>query len=240
MIFLFSDFGLEGPYLGQVRAVLARQAPQITVIDLFSDLPAFRVQGAAYLLAAYSQGYEPGAVFLSVVDPGVGSDRPALALSVDGRWFVGPGNGLFELVARRAQGPVQAYEVPMEGLAPSATFHGRDLFAPLAARLAASDCSGLVPCAMPAFPDWPDDLAEIVYRDRFGNLMTGIRAGVLDRRTRLSVNGTGLGWARTFSDVPARAAFWYENANGLVEIAANRAPADQLLDAAPGTTVLMA
>ena len=103
MIVLCTDFGLEGPYTGQVKAVLARAAPAVPVVDLFADLPPFRPQGAAYLLAAYGAVFKPGDVILTVVDPGVGGARAALALEADGRWYVGPDNGIFELVLRRAQ-----------------------------------------------------------------------------------------------------------------------------------------
>lgn len=99
---LLSDYGLCGPYIGQVKAVLSQEAPGQPVIDLFSDLPAFNVRAAAYLVAAYSQIFPQGTVFLCVVDPGVGSDRDAVVLQADRHWFVGPDNGLFEHVARRS------------------------------------------------------------------------------------------------------------------------------------------
>ena len=102
VIVLCTDFGLEGPYTGQVKAVLARTAPAVPVIDLFADLPAFRPQLAAYLLAAYGEAFMAGDVILAVVDPGVGGPRAALAIEADGRWYVGPDNGLFEIVLRRA------------------------------------------------------------------------------------------------------------------------------------------
>ena len=135
MIVLCTDFGLAGPYLGQVKAVLARAAPAVPVIDLFADLPAFEPRLAAYLLAAYAAWFEPGDVILAVVDPGVGGPRGALVVEADGRWFVGPDNGLFELVLRRAE-RARCYAIAWRPAALSATFHGRDLFAPVAARLA--------------------------------------------------------------------------------------------------------
>ncbi|MDJ0611876.1 MAG: SAM-dependent chlorinase/fluorinase, partial [Kiloniellales bacterium] len=90
MILLFTDFGLEGPYLGQVRSVLHREAPGVPVIDLVADAPAFDPRAAAYLLAALAPAFPAGSLFLAVVDPGVGSDRPALAIEAGGQWFVGP------------------------------------------------------------------------------------------------------------------------------------------------------
>jgi len=111
MIVLFTDFGLEGPYTGQVKAVLYQIAPAVPVIDLFADLPAGRPKPAAYLLAAYGVWFPPGTVVLAVVDPGVGSSREAVIVEAAGRWYVGPDNGLFELVVRRAD-HVRSWAVP--------------------------------------------------------------------------------------------------------------------------------
>jgi len=140
MIVLFTDFGVEGPYIGQMKAVLAREAPSEVVIDLFANAPSFDAQSAAYLLAAYSAEFSVGTVFLAVVDPGVGSERRAAAVLVDGRWFVGPDNGLFNVVAMRAR-DVQWWDLTWRPEHLSASFHGRDLFAPVAARLSATTSS---------------------------------------------------------------------------------------------------
>ena len=102
MIALFTDFGLHGPYTGQMKAVLHQMAPGVPVIDLFADAPAGNPKAAAYLLAAYAAWFPTGTIFLCVVDPGVGGERPPLIIEADERWYVGPGNGLFELVQRRA------------------------------------------------------------------------------------------------------------------------------------------
>ena len=236
MILLFNDFGLEGPYPGQIKAVLARLAPGTPVIDLFADVPPFRVKEAAYLLAAYRQGFEAGSVFLCVVDPGVGGARPAMAACIDGTWFVGPGNGLFEIVARRGR-DVRCFSLPDPEGPVSASFHGRDLFAPAAARLALSRLVGFTPAQMPRFPDWPDDLPGIVYADRYGNLMTGLRARSLGDGARLGLNGRILTRARTFSDRAPGEAFWYENSNGLAEIAVNQGSAAAMLHAGVGMEV---
>ncbi|NNJ94417.1 MAG: SAM-dependent chlorinase/fluorinase [Halobacteria archaeon] len=235
MIILFTDFGLEGPYTGQVEAVLHEQAPAVPVIHLFSDLPPFDIQAAAYLLPAFTSRFPPGTVFLCVVDPGVGSERPGVVVKIAGQWFVGPNEGLFALLARRAQA-VECWQLPVRDEA-SPSFHGRDVFAPAAARLA----RGLAPpgdavdAATLERPDWPDDLLRIVYIDRFGNAMTGARAGSPDRV--LTVNGHALKSARTFADIQGGTAFWYENSNGLVEIAVNRGRADELLELAVGTRI---
>lgn len=231
MIVLFTDFGLEGPYVGQMKAVLQAEAPGVPVIDLFADAPTHDPRAAAYLLPAYAAEFPSATVFLCVVDPGVGGDRTPAVVSADGRWFVGPENGLFAMIARRA-GEVRWWPIAWRPTRLSASFHGRDLFAPTAARLA----RGRTPTDAPQSaadldrPDWPDDLPEVIYIDRFGNAMTGLRAAELPPEALLEVAGRSLERARTFSDVPEGAAFWYENANGLAEIAVNRGRAADLLN----------
>jgi S-adenosyl-L-methionine hydrolase (adenosine-forming) len=238
MIVLFTDFGLEGPYTGQVKTVLYRTAPGVPVVDLFSDAPAGKPKPAAYLLAAYSVWFPPGTVLLAVVDPGVGGKRAAVIVEADGRWYVGPDNGLFELVTRRADRP-RSWEILARPTAMSATFHGRDLFAPAAGQLARGELPAGPPRrdAIGRQPDWPDDLPEVVYVDRYGNALTGLRALLLPDGARLSAAGRVLSRARTFSDVPVGEAFWYENSNGLAEIAVNSGRADAVLGIAIGTPV---
>ena len=234
---LFTDFGLEGPYTGQMKAVLHQMAPGIPTIDLFADAPAGNPKAAAYLLAAYAQWFAAGTTFLCIVDPGVGGPRPPVILEADGCWYVGPGNGLFEFVERRAA-KARSFDIEWKPENLSASFHGRDLFAPVAAMLARGD-------APPGAPrkredrrlDWPDDLAEIVYVDHFGNALTGLRASMLPPEARLAVAGRALERATTFSDRPPGTAFWYENSNGLAEIAVNRGRADRDLGLIVGSEV---
>ncbi len=240
MIVLCTDFGLEGPYTGQVKTILYRDAPGVPVIDLFADLPAGKPKPAAYLLAAYAIWFPPGAILLAVVDPGVGGRRAAIAIEADGRWYVGPDNGLFELVVRRAD-RVRCWELLGRPEVMSASFHGRDLFAPAAARLARGDMLAGPPCPyeISRRSDWPDDLLEIAYIDRYGNAITGLRAALLPAEARLAAGGRVLARRRTFSDVPAGEAFWYENSNGLAEIAVNSGRADAALGLAIGDSVVI-
>lgn len=241
MIVLFTDFGLSGPYTGQMKAVLAQEAPGVPVIDLFADAPAFDPQASAYLLAAYSGAFPAGAVFLAVVDPGVGGNRRPLALQVDGSFYVGPDNGLFTLVCRRAAS-VSARVIDWRPPRLSATFHGRDLFAPVAARLATGRTvdGTTISGESIAKPEWPDDLERVIYIDVYGNAMTGLRtpsaagAGVWIRAGDALVP-----YGRTFSDVPPGAPLWYGNANGLVEIAVNGGRADTALGLRIGTPVCL-
>jgi S-adenosyl-L-methionine hydrolase (adenosine-forming) len=238
MIVLFTDFGLAGPYTGQMKAVLAREAPGVAVIDLFADAPSRNPKAAAYLLAAYAPWFPAGTVFLCVVDPGVGGARVALAVEAEGRWYVGPDNGLFELVCRRSTA-APVFEITERPAELSASFHGRDLFAPAAARLARGDRPQMV-ARDPSFgrhADWPDDLAEIVYIDHYGNAMTGTRAAALPANAILIAGGKRIAHTRTFSDIPAGMPLWYENSNGLAEIAVNLGRADEVLGLAIGSAV---
>jgi S-adenosylmethionine hydrolase len=238
MIVLFTDFGLEGPYTGQVKTVLHQIAPGVPVVDLFANLPAAKPQPAAYLLAAYGGWFPPSTVILAVVDPGVGGARAAVVVEADSRWYVGPDNGLFEVVTRRAD-RARNWEISQRPEAISATFHGRDLFAPVAGLLARGDPppGRLRPEGIFRRPDWPDDLPEIVYIDRFGNAMMGLRAALIPDGARLAAAGRVVARRRTFSDVPAGEAFWYENSNGLAEIAVNSGRADTALGLAIGNPV---
>ena len=238
MIVLFTDFGPGGPYTGQMKAVLAREAPGVPVIELADDLPPCDPEPAAYLLAALAPAFPPGAVFLCVVDPGVGSARAAVALSAGGRWYVGPDNGLLAIAARRAA-DARWFAITWRPPSLSASFHGRDLFAPVAAGLARG---GAVPGTPMGAGDalgaaWPADRSAIVYIDPYGNAMTGLRAGSLPKDAALAAGARRFRQLRTFSDAAPGAAFWYENANGLAEIAVNRGRADRVLGLRVGTPV---
>src|SRR5262249_42391931 len=141
-------------------------------------------------------------------------------------------------VQRRAA-TVRRFDIVFAPERLSASFHGRDLFAPVAAMLARGD-------APPGRPrsddndrrsDWPDDLGEVVYVDHYGNAMTGLRAAVVSRDAKLAAAGRVLERATTFGDRPPGTAFWYENSNGLVEIAVNQGRADRALGLAIGSPV---
>jgi S-adenosylmethionine hydrolase len=227
-----------------MKAVLYQQAPGIPVADLFADAPTFEPQLSAYLLAAYVNEFPQGSVFLCVVDPGVGNEsRRPVIVKVDERWYVGPDNGLFNVISTRADNPsaTQWWRIIWRPPKLSNSFHGRDLFAPVAAQLAtakmpASDALDPLDCIDTS---WPQELAKFVYIDAFGNAMTGIRAQALERDSKLIVKGHTLTWARTFSEVPPGRGFWYENANGLVEVAVNQGRADRLLDIGIGDSVFV-
>ena len=230
MIVLFTDFGFNGPYVGQMKSVLAQLSPGTPVIDLMHDAPSFDAEASAYLLASLVDEFPENTVFICVVDPGVGGSRKPVVVNVDQQWFVGPDNGLFNGVVLQAQDPHQVKWWCIDWMPKRLTssFHGRDLFAPVAAMLANGEP---VPGERLLLEkkekiQWPADLAKIIYIDHFGNAFTGIRGSALTNNQTIVVNGNRFGWARTFSDVNLDEGFWYVNSNGLVEIAVNQGRAN--------------
>lgn len=234
MIFLFTDFGYVGPYVGQMKAAIAADAPGVPVIDLMHDAPVHNAKAGAYLLAALASHLPEGSITVAVVDPGVGSARAGLILEAGNRAFVGPDNGLLDIVARRDEGSFRRLPPPDKGAA--ASFHGRDVFAPAAARLIQG---GRIESERftPEVRSWPDDLKEVIYIDGFGNAMTGLRASEVPKSARFRIGGKSIARARTFSDVKPGEAFWYENSQGLVEIAVNQERAAERLGLCVGSAI---
>jgi S-adenosylmethionine hydrolase len=235
---LFTDFGAADLYIGQVHAVLAAAAPGVPVIDLFHDAPRFDPRAGAHLLAALVARLPAPGVIMAVVDPGVGGKRRALAVRAGDRWLVGPDNGLLSVAAERAGG-AEVHEISWRPEQMSATFHGRDLFAPIAARLARGDdpATLLARCDGFAVRLGAGDLPEIICIDHYGNAVTGIRAGSIAQTSRLRVGEHRVHFAQTFSDAPAGMALWYEGSLGLAEIAVNGGSAAEQLAIAVGDQV---
>ena len=243
MIILATDFGIEGPYIGQMKIAIAAEAPHVPVVDLITDLPTGTPRSASYLLAAYSAFLPKKSICICVVDPGVGSDRRALCLDISGNLFIGPDNGLFEILVRRQKNLPKAYEVIWRPKTLSASFHGRDIFSPIAARLAKGErlTNGslfqMIDLESIRHQNWADDLSEIAHIDHYGNAITGLRASTL-------ANDQGLGFGEyraprgtTFSSVLPGAVLCYENSNGLMEIAINQGRASDELNLCIGDYV---
>lgn len=237
-IALVTDFGTS-LYIGQMRARLDAMAPGLPVIDLAHDLTPFRPDLAAYLLPALLRDMPEGTAYLAVVDPGVGGARGTLLVLADGVCLVGPDNGLFAPLVRRAA-EVSVWRVGWQPEQMSASFHGRDWFAPILGRLCQGLDLGLTPLAATAIvgADWPRELARILHVDHFGNLITGLDASSADAGQTLVAGRWHLDRARTFCAVPPGEPFWYANAFGLVEIAVNQGRADQMLGLAAGDPIL--
>lgn len=236
-IVLFTDFGPSGPYIGQMESVLRLTAPNVPVINLLSNAPTADPRLSSYLLAALRYSFPVSSIFLAVVDPGVGSERRAVVLRADGQTFVGPDNGLLNTVAVQSE-DVQWLEIIWKPEHCSTSFHGRDLFAPIAAKLAVNAADDLMrPLCRDDLADWPQDLAEVIYFDYYGNAMTGLRHHKNLADKILKVNGIEIKQADTFSAVTEQQAFWYKNSSGLVEIAVNKGCAEKQLDLKPGMPI---
>ncbi len=239
MLVLFTDFGAADLYLGQVHAVLESHAPGVPRVDLLNDAPSFNVRASAHLLAALCGRFGPGSVFLAVVDPGVGSERAAAVLEADGRYFVGPDNGLLSVVAARAE-QRRFWHIAWRPEALSDSFHGRDLFAPVAAWIArgAFPAPKLRPAPALDVDFGGDDLAEVIYLDHYGNAITGLQAAGIPRDARVVANHHHVPYARVFSEAPKGEPFWHGNSIGLAEIAVNSGHAARKLGLEVGQHVM--
>jgi len=182
------------------------------------------------LLASLIHQIPIGSIIFCVVDPGVGADKDKpTAMKIDGRWFVGPDNGLFDIVAKHAK-EILAWHITWNPVRLSNSFHGRDLYAPVCAMLENKE---QIPGDRVGWTDkhqWPGDLYEVIYIDHFGNCMTGIRAETLNTQAVFKINEQEIHNAKTFSNVSTGQSFWYENSNGLVEIAVNLGSANKILN----------
>jgi len=259
-----SDYGTAGEFVGVVHAVIASIAPDARVIDLAHGVPRHDVRAAALTLAR-TLPFAPAGVHLAVVDPGVGSERRAVALRTveEDRLLVGPDNGLLMPAAERFGGVAEAVEIsasPWRLEPVSATFHGRDVFAPVAARLAAGaplaaagaplDLAGLVRPDLPRpRPAGGGLVAVVAAVDAFGNVE--LLAGREDLPAALSALGSAVvvsagerraaaTVARTFADVPAGAAILYEDSSRALAVAINAGDAAAALGVRPGDEVRVA
>lgn len=230
MIFLFTDYGISDPYCGLMKAAIWLHAPSSTVVDLLHNVPNHNVTSGAHLLAALSSGLPVGSVCLAVIDPGVGSSRDAVVMLADERWYVGPDNGLLSIVAERASN-VNFWRIDWKPQHLSASFHGRDLFAPIAAwiEMGAFPHGKLSDVARLQVDLSGSDREEIIYIDHFGNLLTGVRAEKVSLETRFRVGSCVVAYARVFSDAIPGHPFWYENSLGIVEFAVNSGSAAEFL-----------
>jgi S-adenosylmethionine hydrolase len=262
-ITFLSDYGHGDEFAGVCRAVIARVAPEATVIDITHGVPRHAVRQGAVLLAN-AVPYAPPGIHLAVVDPGVGGERRPVALEVsdEGRMLVGPDNGVLSLAAERLGGVVAAVDLSASSfrLEPvTATFHGRDLFAPVAARLAAGasladagepiEADGLARIDLPQPRVYEDRLvAHVLYVDGFGNAVLNLGHGDLERTflrlgERISVDaGTAritVPFGRTFSDVGVGQGLLYEDASRALALAVNRESAAELLGLGPDAEVVL-
>jgi S-adenosylmethionine hydrolase len=242
LITLLTDFGTSDGYVGEVKGVLLSGAAGAVVVDISHEVGAQDVDGARLAVARYWRRFPKGTVHLVVVDPGVGSSRAAIAVASDERFLVGPDNGVLSpaLLARDAR----AVELPLPAHA-SNTFHGRDVFAPAAALLAAGTRLEELgaPFDSPIIRRTPearrlDDgrvLGEVISVDRFGNLITNI---VAMNGGRVDIASRSLDVRRAYADVRAGEITALVGSLGFVEVAVRDGSAAATLGVGRGAPVL--
>ncbi len=196
---LLTDFGHRDPYVGVMKGQIYKSCPQATVIDLTHMVPPQDLTAAAFLLVKNYRWFPPGTVHLVVVDPGVGSARKAVAAKIGGHYFVAPDNGVLHWVLE--QGKLEgAVALPVPERA-SSTFHGRDLFAPAAARLAAGQALGQLGSELQElkrFSEVPEP-TRVVWIDHFGNLVTRVER--TEALAAVTLDGIRLPLVRTYAEV---------------------------------------
>lgn len=242
IITLLTDFGTSDSYVAEVKGVLLSRAPTATVVDVSHDVPAGDVRVGQYLLSRVWPRFPAGTVHLAVIDPGVGTARRALAAQAGGHCFVAPDNGLLSVLP----GDVRFVSLPVLRDA-SPTFHGRDVFAPAAARLAAGArldelgtpvtdvvrVAGSTPRVLESAV-----LGEIVYIDRFGNLISDLPKDLVRIGAAITVGETAIGPVRrTFGDVAIGTLVAYVGSGGTVEIGVRDGSAARVLGVGVGAVV---
>ena len=224
--------------MGQVKARLLALAPAQPIVDLLHEAPAYNAHASAHLLAAFAPTFVPGTVFLAVVDPGVGTLRDGVVVLSGGHWYVGPDNGLISIVAERNR-EAKLWRIVWQPEAISPTFHGRDLFAVIAAEIASGNFPSdkLSEIAKLNVEFDAEDLARVIYLDHFGNAWTGIRGDGLPKNIRAIAKGASFSYSESFGFVARGEGFWFVNSVGLVELAVNRGNAAQNFGLGVGDSV---
>jgi S-adenosylmethionine hydrolase len=258
IITLTTDFGERDHYVGVMRGVLLQIAPKATLVDITHGVPPHDVFRAAFVVRQAWPWFPPGTVHLIVVDPGVGTARRILAGRYDGQFFVAPDNGVISMVHHsfRPEGVHVVEGRPRTAGGPAATFHGRDIMAPVAAALALQpDLRRVGPptdhlevLAMPGVEHRTDRslVGEVVYVDAFGNCVTNISRGDLapvlmrDPRSPVFANGTMIGAVHhTYAEVPPGTPVPVIGSTEMLEIAVNRGSARDVLKLEVGSKVVV-
>lgn len=256
IVTLLSDFGLSEPFVGVMKGVVLRHFPAAKLVDLSHAIGPQDVGAGAFWLAQSAPFFPPGTVHLAVVDPGVGSDRAPVALLAGDQVFVGPDNGLFELISARSSEPrARAIDLTALGLSGvSRTFHGRDVFAPVAARLAAGTLAfDAVGPLRPLSGKLGFGAArrvegvrhgtvrlegEVLVVDHFGNLISNIEpARELTRDDTVALAGRQVPCGGTYADVAIGSPIAYTGSFGQLEIGVREGSAATLFGAARGAAV---
>jgi S-adenosyl-L-methionine hydrolase (adenosine-forming) len=251
-----TDFGHQGPFVGVIKGCVLARFPQARIVDLTHEIVVHWPAEAGFWLAR-AYGYFPaGTVHVAVVDPGVGTSRNIIAVQAGGHYFVAPDNGLLAPVVSRASDArivrVGSAELARIGVVrPSATFHGRDIFAPVGAELAAGRCQleDLGQVVDTLVPSWVDDptvearsvTGVVITIDHFGNLITNIDAPLIER-FRLPLVHAGnhaFPLLRTYGDTRPGEYLALVNSFGVIEIARAENSAAEGLGLSRGAPVVV-
>ncbi len=252
IVTLLTDFGTRDPFVGAMKGRILGACPGARIVDLTHEVTPYRPAEAGFWLARLRRDFAPGTVHLSVVDPGVGTGRRLLAVWLEGQVLLAPDNGLLGRLF--VQPGAEARAVSPELLAtlhpsPSATFHGRDLFAPLAGRLAAGtlrfeNLGTVVTDAVADASPVPDMTArswrgEVLLVDRYGNLFSNLEMTPEKRleSARVRFGAHRLPWVRTYREAAPGSCVALVNAFGVLEAACVEGNAARTLGLEPGAAV---
>lgn len=240
-ITLTTDFGLIDNYAGIIKGIILYLNPCARIIDISSNAPPFNIGAGSYLLETSYHNFPPGTIHLGIIDPGVGSRRKSLVVETEDHFFVGPDNGLFSFL-----GPKQIRRIIsltkkkyfLKDVSP--TFHGRDIFAPIAAYLSLGvqpdrfgpELESIVRPKPLRARKTDMALGRIIYIDRFGNLVTSLKSPNLPAgRINVHLNDHNIGYVRTtFGSVKIGQPVCYINSFGYLEIAVNQGSAAEYFD----------
>ncbi len=250
---LTTDFGADGPYVAAMKGVVLGLVPDVRLVDVSHSVAPQNILEGAFVLASIFDAFPAGTVHLAVIDPGVGTERPLVAVRLAGQWVVCPDNGLLGgLLRQHAVEEVREINNPsLRRTQVSNTFHGRDILAPAAAHLLLGRDpielgprrSGVVKLAnFEPRPDGHGLVGEVIYRDTFGNLVTNVArdhlAGTAPEEWVVEVAGQQIeGLARTYGDRPTGSLVALAGSSGWIEVAAVNGDAGRNLGAGPGTTI---
>ncbi len=250
-IALITDFGIKDPYVGAMKGVILSINPEAKIVDISHEIIPFHPISAAYVLSGVMDYFPRGTIFLTVVDPGVGTDRKILLISSEGKYYIGPDNGVFAPVYQRPEEPT-VYEVTETHFflpEPSSTFEARDKMAPVAAWLSkgipverfGTRTENYRKFKLPQPKREGNKIRGIVIHvDRFGNLALNIRQEDLGNKKILfgSIKGVKIShFARTFMEIPPNELAFVINSFGYLEIAVRMGSAAQVLNAGIGEPV---
>ena len=239
-ITLLTDFGTADGYVGAMKGAIAQIAPSVLIDDISHVIGPGDIISGAFAIRRYWDRYPAGSVHVVVIDPGVGTDRRALLIEADGRYLIGPDNGVFTFALNHAS-DVRCFELISDDI-PSRTFHGRDLFAPAAARIVNGD-RGMVgdevrDAIRVIFPRYYTTDAsvrgEIINVDRFGNLISNVPGHELKAGMIARVKDRDICIAGTYGDVDPGDLLCLINSDGMLEIAVRNGNAALSLHAERG------